>query len=120
MEDIYVVNHVKELCTQRGWTLYRLAKNADMAYSALNAMIKNNHIPTMNSLIKICKGFDITVVQFFQGMEPPTDEQSEVLRLWNCLDDFSKSQAKAYLYGLARIIPPLPDSQISKQQEVIE
>lgn len=111
MEDISVVNHIKELCGQRGWTLYRLAKKSDIAYSALNAMVKNNHVPTINSLIKICKGFDITVVQFFQGMQPTTDEQSEILNLWNSLDDISKIKAKNYLYGLARQIPPLPDSE---------
>lgn len=117
MEDIFVVNHIKELCKQRGWTLYRLAKNSGIAYSALNTMIKKNHIPTMNSLIKICKGFDITVPQFFQDMQPPTDEQSEILRLWNYLDENSKDMAKAYLYGLARQIPPLPDLEQQTNKE---
>lgn len=109
MEDIFVVDHVKELCEQRGWTLYRLAKNSGIAYSALNTMIKKNHIPTMNSLIKICKGFDITVAQFFQGMQPITDEQSEILNIWNTLDDSRKALAKCYMYGLARQLPPFSD-----------
>lgn len=117
MEDIFVVNHVKELCEQRGWTLYRLAKNSNIAYSALNTMIKKNHIPTMNSLIKICQGFNITVPQFFQGMQPSTDEQSEILNLWNCLDEISKDKAKAYLYGLTRQIPPLSTSTQQNNEE---
>lgn len=117
MEDIFVVNHVKELCEQRGWTLYRLAKNSGIAYSALNTMIKKNHIPTINSLIKICKGFDITVSQFFQDMQPPTDEQSEIMHLWNCLDENSKNMAKTYLYGLARQVPPLSNSSQQTNKE---
>lgn len=116
MEDICVVDHIKELCVQRGWTLYYLAKNADMSYSALNTMIKKNHIPTINSLIKICNGFDITVTQFFQGMEPVTDEQAEILHLWNCLDDIAKIKAKSYMYGLSRQLPPLSDTPQQKQQ----
>lgn len=110
MEDIYVVNHIKELCQQRGWTYYRLAKEADIPHSSLNTMLRRQHIPSMNNLIKICNGFGLTLSQFFSEMDTPTDEQSEILQLWNMLDDYSKELARIYLYGLAHKEAPLPDS----------
>ena len=101
MEDIFVIKHVKELCKQRGWTYYRLAKESGIPHSSLNTMINKQHIPSMSNLIKICQGFDITLAQFFAGMEPITDEQTYLLNLWNMLDQPSKDLVMAYLHGLA-------------------
>lgn len=100
MEDKFVIEHIKQLCEQRKWSFYKLAKESNIPYSSLHTMLNSPHIPSMNNLIKICKGFNITLSQFFTGMEEATTEQDEVLRLWNQLDDFSKQLALTYLYGL--------------------
>lgn len=102
MEDTYVIDHIKELCKQRGWTCYRLSKESGIPHSSLNTMLNKQHIPSMNNLIKICKGFNITLAQFFAGIDNEiTDEHSEILTLWNSLDNESKKIAKIYMYGLA-------------------
>lgn len=103
MEDIFVVEHIKELCNQRGWTYYKLAQKSNIPYSSLNTMLNKQHIPSMNNLIKICKGFNIKLSQFFEGIEDRdiTDEQSQLLELWNLLDEKAKELALVYMYGLA-------------------
>lgn len=108
MEDTYVIDHIKELCEQRGWTYYRLSKESDIPYSSLNTMLNKRHIPSMHNLIKICKGFEITLSQFFADSSKQNDEQNEILQLWDALDDHSKQLAKTYLYGLAHkpLLPP--------------
>lgn len=107
MEDVFVIEHIKELCDQRGWTCYKLAQKSNIPYSSLNTMLKKQHIPSMNNLIKICKGLDISLSQFFSGVEPITDEQSHLLYMWNLLDEKSKELALVYMYGLAHIEIPI-------------
>ena len=105
MEDIFVIERIKELCQLKGWTCYKLAKESGIPYSSLNTMLNKQHIPSMNNLIKICEGFNITLSQFFDSMEAPTDEQTKVLNLWNLLDKRSKKLALTYMYGLAHLTP---------------
>lgn len=107
MEDFFVIEHIKALCNQRGWTYYKLAQKSNIPYSSLNTMLKKQHIPSMNNLIKICKGFDINLSQFFSGVEPITDEQSQLLHVWNLLDEKSKEMALAYMCGLAHVKMPI-------------
>lgn len=101
MEDTFVINHIKELCQQRSWTYYKLAKKSNIPYSSLNTLMNKQHVPSMANLIKICNGFGITLSQFFSTMDNPTSEQSELLNVWNVLDDSSKKLALIYMYGLA-------------------
>lgn len=116
MDDIFVIEHIKDLCKQRGWTYYKLAKESGIPHSSLNTMIKKQHIPSMNNLIKICKGFNITLSQFFTDMDSPTDEQTKILNIWNILDGHSKELAMAYMYGLAHKKIPQTESDINNNE----
>lgn len=105
MEDTYVVEYIKDLCKQREWSNYKLAKESGIPFSSLNTMLKHGHIPTTNNLIKICNGFGITLSQFFSGIEgltEPSTEDQELLSIWHLLDEHSKELALSYMYGLAR------------------
>lgn len=105
MEDTWVVEHIKDLCKQRGWSYYKLAQKANIPFSSLNTMLKHGHIPTTNNLIKICNGFGIKVSQFFaeiEGLTEPNTEEQELLSIWHLLDEQSKELALSYMYGLAK------------------
>ena len=39
MRDKDVIQHIQDLCKERSWTYYRLAKEADIPYSTLNNMV---------------------------------------------------------------------------------
>lgn len=101
MEDIHVIEHIKEICKYRGWTYYKLAKESGIPHSSLSTMLNKQHIPSMANLIKICQGFDITLSQFFASMETPTNRQEELINIWTLLDEQAKELLMTYAYGLS-------------------
>lgn len=111
MEDIYVTEHIKEICKQRGWSYYKLAKESGISHSSLNYTMKHQHVPTINTLIKICNGLDITLSQFFDGIDNNKSEgQDKLINLWNLLNEQEKELALIYIYGLLHKTPPQKES----------
>ena len=47
MRDTDVIQHIQDLCRERDWSYYRLAKESDIPYSTLNNMINRTNIPTI-------------------------------------------------------------------------
>ena len=104
MNDFDVMGRIKELCTSRSWTYYRLAKEAGIPYSSLSTMLHKAYVPSIPSLIKICNGFGITLSQFFSQEDDTaklTKSQRVCLEHWNQLDEQSQALALAYMEGLA-------------------
>lgn len=66
MREDYVLHRISELLNERGWTLYVLAKKADVSYSTLGNTFRRNNVPSVPTLMRICTGFDITMSEFFQ------------------------------------------------------
>lgn len=66
MREDYVLHRITELLNERGWTLYLLAKKADVSYSTLGNTFRRNNVPSIPTLMRICKGFGITLSEFFQ------------------------------------------------------
>lgn len=56
---------IKMLMDERGWTDYKLAKKAELPQSTISHMFKRNTAPTYPTIEAICKGFGITMAQFF-------------------------------------------------------
>ena len=72
---------------KRGWTDYELAANSDITPSTISTWTHRKIEPGIASIEKICKGFGITLAQFFQNEEAVylTDEQHELLEIWSGL-----------------------------------
>lgn len=112
MEDICVTEHIKEICRQRGWSYYKLAKESGISHSSLNYTMKHQHVPTINTLIKICNGLDITLSQFFDGIDDNRlDVQDEIIKLWNLLNEQEKELTLTYIHGLLHKMPPIKECQ---------
>ena len=111
MEDIFVVELIKEICKRRGWTYYRLSQETGIPHSSLTTMLNKNHIPSMNSLIKICRGFDMPLSQFFLLIEQKhgiiNSSYSKLMELWHYLDAYAKDLVMSYIYGLVRLENPV-------------
>ena len=101
MEDICVINQIKEICKQRGWSYYKLAQKSGIPHSSLSTMLNKQHIPSMNNLIKICRGFDIPLSEFFRAIEGSQTLNDEVINLWSLLDSNDRALVLAYMRGLA-------------------
>lgn len=99
-----VIRRIEELCKKNDITVYRLSINSAIPYTTLNNMIRNDTLPTIPTIEKICKGFNITMAQFFQSEEiydSLTLEQKELLEIWDTLNSNQKNRAKDYLKGLS-------------------
>lgn len=103
-----IIQRIKDLCVERGYSYYELAKRSNIAYSTLNTMILKNNPPTLPTLNKLCEGFGITLIQFFNTEETSTvsltDTQKECLALFMTLSPSDQALAIAYMKGLAHRI----------------
>ena len=62
------VLRICELCREADITPYVLAMRAGMPPSTLNSILENrSKNPGMNSIKKICIGFDITLSEFYHS-----------------------------------------------------
>ena len=75
---------IKKLLDERGWSVYRLAINCGLSESTLANIFKRNTVPSITTLESICKGFNITMSQFFaeNEMVELTPELKELFDNW--------------------------------------
>lgn len=88
MKDI--LKEITRLRLERGWSEYELAKNAGLTQSTISTWYRKQQIPTIQTLDKVCKGFGITLSQFFaEGNDAIslTAEQMEMLDCWSALTE---------------------------------
>lgn len=60
---------LKQLLNERGWTEYRLAKECGLSESTIANIFRRNTVPSIDTLEAICRGFRITLSQFFADCE---------------------------------------------------
>ena len=85
-----VLQRIKELMDERGWTRYRLRKKGDIPQSTLDNIFLRGTIPTIETLESICKAFGISMSQFFAEEGEPvtlTPSQKALLDRWSRLDE---------------------------------
>ena len=63
-----VLGRLRQLLDERGWTEYRLSKECGLAQSTIGNIYRRNTIPSLETIETICKGFGISVAQFFAEM----------------------------------------------------
>lgn len=95
-----VQERIKLLMEEKGWSEYRLAKEAELPQSTISHLFKRNNAPTHPTIEAICRAFGITLAQFFADEGEPvvlTPEQREVLLLWGTLTDEQKQSVKSVM-----------------------
>jgi len=85
--SINVQERIKELMSKRGWSHYRLAKEANLSQSTVSNMFCRNNSPTLPTLEAVCNAFNITLAEFFLNDSDNllTDEQQLLLEKWGKL-----------------------------------
>lgn len=91
---------IRQLMNERGWTEYRLAKEAGLSQSTIANLFRRNTIPSVVTLEAICSAMGITLAQFFSEgrMVELTGEQKDLFDRWVSL---TKEQ-KSLLYDLMK------------------
>ena len=88
-----ILEQIKKLRDERGWSNYKLAKMSGISENSLNNLFRRNNLPTIPTLESICKGFCITLSQFFAEHGEPIpldDKQREMLMTWDALTEDQK------------------------------
>lgn len=100
----YEVNRIKELCRQRGWSQYRLAKEMGESNGRINTMLKGKSVPSSSTLRRVCAAFNITMSAFYEPegiFVTLTEDQNRMLQNYSILDSYRRALASAYIQGLA-------------------
>lgn len=101
MKDI--LKEIEKLRLERGWTEYEMAKHAGLSQSTISTWYRKQQTPTIHTLEKVCKGFDITLSQFFaEGADAIslTEEQKALLDNWSALNARQRQMILSLLQGL--------------------
>ncbi len=69
-----IINKIKKLQEERGWSDYELAIQATLTQSTIASMKSRHSAPKIETLQAICNAFNMTLSQFFSE-----DEQSVLL-----------------------------------------
>lgn len=90
---------LQQLLRERGWTEYKLSKECGLAQSTIGNIFRRNTVPSIATLETICRGFGITMSQFFaEGeMVELTPELKELFDNWV---DLTPNQKAAVLQML--------------------
>ena len=96
------LQRLRRLLDERGWSVYRLAKNCGLSESTLANVFKRNTVPTITTLERICEGFGITLSQFFADgeMVELTPELKELFDNWVNLTADQKKAANQMLRAM--------------------
>lgn len=78
------LGRLRRLLDERNWTEYRLAKASGLSDSTIKNIYKRNTQPTIDTLEAICRGFGITLAQFFADgeMVELTPDLKELFNGW--------------------------------------
>ena len=92
----------RQLLAERGWTEYKLAKTCGLSESTIANIYRRNSVPSVTTLETICKGFGITMSQFFaEGeMVELTPELKELFDNWVNLTPEQKTAANQMLRAM--------------------
>lgn len=105
MNEFNPLERIQELCAERNWSYYQLAKASGITYSTLNTMINKQNMPSLPTLQKLCRGFGISVTDFFEpnrSISGLTEDQAQCLSLFTSLSREDKQLALAYMKGLSK------------------
>lgn len=94
---IDILAHISDHRISRNWTEYQLAQKSGIPQSTISTWYRKKMLPTLSSLDKICRAFDMTMAQFLSendGLTEITPDQRDLLDKWEML---SPLQKKAFL-----------------------
>lgn len=77
-----VQDRILQLIDKRGWSKYRLAKASGIYESTIYDWFNEKHFtPNRNSIECICAALDITLAEFYSGVDEGSLSQEQVLLL---------------------------------------
>ncbi len=91
---IDILGRITDQRISRNWTEYQLAQKSGIPQSTISTWYRKKMLPTLSSLDKICRAFDMTMAQFLSendGLTEITPDQQELLNKWELLTPAQKN-----------------------------
>lgn len=104
--DIRSINkRITQLCQEKGWSYYKLAKEAGFQQSTLKSITKEKNMPSLYTIAKICTALNITVSEFFNSelFDSKSETRQLFLCLWDKLQPEDREKVIIYMHGLLHI-----------------
>ena len=98
-----VLEKVKKMQSERGWSTYKLAYESGLTQSTLSNMFARGTCPTVDTLEKICEAFGISLSEFFEDNEKKSylsKEESELIKKYRTLTDKEKEAVNSMVNAL--------------------
>jgi len=98
-----ILGRITELREARGWSVYRLAKEAGISQSTITNLYKRENAPTVSTLEALCSALGLSMAQFFGGLDENqqlTVDQRDLLNQWVRLPNRHKEKVMGYILGL--------------------
>ena len=99
-----VLERIRSLKIERGWSEYQLAEKADVTQSTISTWFRTKNLPTIPSLEKICAAFNISLAQFFfeEGDTETvlTEKQTRLIHQFNRLSEAQQNSLLQFLENL--------------------
>jgi transcriptional regulator with XRE-family HTH domain len=61
----FILNKIDRMKNERGWSVYKLAQEADINPQTIHNWFESGAVPTLRYLNDICRAFGITLAEFF-------------------------------------------------------
>lgn len=103
MDENFVLERIEDLCKKKGYSHYRLAMKSGVHQSSLSTLLNRRSTPNVFTLDKICKGFDVTIAQFFSPEGEYTSlskDEEKLITMWDGMSDMQKALTLAYMQGV--------------------
>ena len=102
--DIKLISQrITQLCKEREWSYYRLAKEAGFQQATLFPILHERNMPNLYTLNDICKAFNITLSDFFHcDLFDTVNNSDNYIQLWEQLNNEEKEKVLIYINGLLR------------------
>lgn len=98
-----VLNRILVLRLERGWSEYRLSVEADIPQTTISSWFRKQICPTVPSIEKICKAYNITLSQFFSDEDKTvtlTDSQVALIKQFSKLTAEQQNALLQFLSAL--------------------
>lgn len=101
-----ITERIRQLNAARGWTIYKLAKEARVSPSTLTNMVRRGTSPSLATLERLCKAYGIDLVQLLydeKELVQLTEAQREHLQKWDLLTERQKKAVDLFIQGLLQL-----------------
>ena len=94
-----VLERLRRLMEERGWTVYRVAHEGGLNEKTVYNIYSRNTMPSIPTLEAICTAFGITLAQFFADgkMIEVTPELEDVFESWIVLTPEQKEATRSMM-----------------------